>query len=39
VLGWTATKTLDDMCADAWRWQSKNPMGLVGDDAASPTAS
>lgn len=26
-LGWTATKTIDDMCADAWRWQQANPMG------------
>ncbi len=26
-LGWEATKTIDDMCADAWRWQSQNPNG------------
>jgi UDP-glucose 4-epimerase len=26
-LGWTATHTLDEMCADAWRWQSANPAG------------
>jgi UDP-glucose 4-epimerase len=26
-LGWTATRSLDDMCADAWRWQSLNPNG------------
>lgn len=26
-LGWTAEKTLDDMCADSWRWQSGNPNG------------
>jgi UDP-glucose 4-epimerase len=26
-LGWRAEKTLDDMCADAWRWQSQNPDG------------
>lgn len=26
-LGWTATRTLDDMCADSWRWQSANPQG------------
>ena len=26
-LGWTATRTIDDMCADAWRWQSQNPNG------------
>lgn len=23
-LGWEAVKSLDDMCADAWRWQSRN---------------
>ena len=27
VLGWTATKNLEDMCRDAWRWQSGNPKG------------
>ena len=26
-LGWQATKTIDDMCADTWRWQSNNPNG------------
>ena len=26
-LGWQADKGLADMCADAWRWQSKNPAG------------
>ncbi|MEA5050738.1 MAG: UDP-glucose 4-epimerase GalE [Oscillospiraceae bacterium] len=26
-LGWKASLTLDDMCADAWRWQSNNPNG------------
>jgi UDP-glucose 4-epimerase len=26
-LGWTATRTIDEMCADSWRWQSKNPEG------------
>ncbi len=26
-LGWVATRTLDDMCADTWRWQSTHPMG------------
>ena len=29
VLGWKAEKTLDDMCADSWNWQSKNPEGYV----------
>jgi len=27
VLGWRAEKSLDDICADAWRWQSLNPEG------------
>ena len=26
-LGWAATRTIDDMCADSWRWQSQNPNG------------
>ena len=29
-LGWKAKKTLDDMCADSWRWQTKNPNGYAG---------
>ena len=27
VLGWTAEKSLADMCRDAWNWQKNNPMG------------
>jgi UDP-glucose 4-epimerase len=27
LLDWRAEKTLDDMCADHWRWQSQNPEG------------
>lgn len=27
VLGWQAERSLADMCADAWRWQSQNPDG------------
>ena len=26
-LGWKATRDIDDMCADQWRWQSDNPLG------------
>ena len=26
-LHWQTTKTVDDMCADTWRWQSQNPQG------------
>lgn len=29
-LGWTATKSIDDMCVDTWRWQSANPNGFNG---------
>ena len=27
LLGWKAQRTLDEMCADAWRWQQGNPNG------------
>jgi len=27
-LGWQATRGLDAMCADSWRWQSLNPNGF-----------
>jgi UDP-glucose 4-epimerase len=27
VLGWQTTKSLADICRDAWQWQSKNPQG------------
>lgn len=27
LLGWTASRDLDAMCADSWRWQSANPDG------------
>lgn len=26
-LGWKAVRGIDEMCADAWRWQSRNPQG------------
>lgn len=29
MLGWSATKSLREMCADMWNWQSKNPDGYV----------
>jgi UDP-glucose 4-epimerase len=29
VLGWQARRGLQDMCADAWRWQSHNPQGYI----------
>ena len=27
ILGWEAKRTLEQMCEDSWRWQSKNPNG------------
>jgi UDP-glucose 4-epimerase len=26
-LDWSATRGVDEMCRDAWRWQSENPTG------------
>lgn len=30
LLGWRAERGLDEMCVDAWRWQSMNPKGYAG---------
>ena len=27
LMGWDATKTLEDMCKDTWNWQKNNPNG------------
>ncbi len=29
ILGWSARRSLDDMCRDAWHWQSVNPQGFA----------
>ncbi len=29
-LGWRTEKTVEEMCADTWRWQSQNPDGYSG---------
>ena len=29
VLNWEATKDIDEMCEDSWRWQSNNPNGYT----------
>ena len=26
-LGWEATRDIDEMCEDSWRWQKNNPNG------------
>ena len=30
-LGWQARRDLDEMCADHWNWQRRNPDGYAGD--------
>ncbi|MDE1514044.1 UDP-glucose 4-epimerase GalE [Vibrio sp. dsl-7] len=30
-LGWQATRTLDEMTQDTWRWQSNNPQGYPSE--------
>jgi UDP-glucose 4-epimerase len=27
ILGWEATRSIEEMCEDSWRWQSNNPNG------------
>ncbi|QZY28765.1 UDP-glucose 4-epimerase GalE [Nocardioides coralli] len=29
-LHWRTEKSVEDMCADTWRWQSQNPQGYAG---------
>lgn len=29
LLGWSATRDIEQMCADGWRWQSENPKGFA----------
>lgn len=29
-LGWTVKRSIEDACADSWRWQSQNPKGYEG---------
>lgn len=31
LIEWKAQKSLEDMCVDTWRWQSKNPGGYAQD--------
>jgi len=34
-LGWKATRCIEEMCADGWRWQSNNPNGYKSSEAIS----
>jgi UDP-glucose 4-epimerase len=33
LMGWKATRTLETMCTDHWRWQSANPNGYTDQKA------
>lgn len=35
LFGWSAAKSLDDMCTDHWRWQRDNPIGYRSPSAAA----
>ncbi len=35
MLGWKATRSLDEICADSWRWQSANPQGYAGEPSSA----
>lgn len=39
LLDWHAKRTIDDMCADSWRWQQRNPDGYPGDTPTSAAGS
>ncbi len=34
-LGWRDTHTVDDMCADTWKWQRQNPSGYPKEDSGA----
>jgi UDP-glucose-4-epimerase GalE len=36
LLGWRATRSLDDIVGSAWLWHSRNPEGYRGDASAVP---
>ena len=36
VLGWRASRSLEAMCEDSWRWQSRNPDGFALFKKGSP---
>jgi len=38
-LGWSALRGLEEMCADAWRWQSQNPDGYASSPTSGPPLS
>jgi UDP-glucose 4-epimerase len=34
LLHWRAEKTLEEACADGWKWQSNNPEGYMRTDSS-----
>ncbi len=32
LLGWTTTRSLEDMCRDSWNWQQANPYGYINSN-------
>lgn len=35
MLGWKATRNLDDMCRDLWHWGTKYPQGFNTPEGAA----
>jgi UDP-glucose 4-epimerase len=35
LLGWRAERSIEQACADGWRWQNRNPDGYRGEKAAT----
>lgn len=34
AMGWSARRSLADMCRDGWQWQTANPLGYTTDEAS-----
>ncbi|RFO94878.1 UDP-glucose 4-epimerase GalE [Rhodoferax lacus] len=39
ILGWKAERTLNQMCSDAWCWQSSHPFGYAQESLSAQAAS
>jgi UDP-glucose 4-epimerase len=38
LLNWRATRSLETMCADHWRWQKSNPSGYAEEPSSTPNS-
>jgi UDP-glucose 4-epimerase len=38
LLNWRATRSLETMCADHWRWQKSNPGGYSEEPSSTPNS-